>query len=288
MSLPVLCAWVLGLTACAGPSSDSAGEGPSEGVLRVLTYNVHGLPSLITGDDTVGRIGSIGPLLEEFPLIGLQEDFTPEGHEVLMEAVSHDVRPWFDATLEGRFYGSGLTLLSRAEQVGYHEQHYSDCHGVVDGASDCLASKGVQRVRLRLGPDAEIDVYNTHIEAGNGKSDEAVRGVQVSEVIQLIEAQSAGMALVLMGDFNLSGSDEVDAALTEKLLRDAGLQTLCDAVACGDPGRIDKILFRSGERVQLEARAWSVEERFVDEAGTALSDHEAIGGELHWSRVDGP
>ena len=286
MSMPIVTAWVLGLWACAGISEDTSAEGPTSGELTVLTYNVHGLPSLITGDDTPGRMGMIGPMLDNIPLVAIQEDFTEQGHAELMDAVTHPTRPWFDATLSGRFYGSGLTILSRAEQMEYTEQHYSSCNGLLDNANDCLASKGFQRARLRLGPDAHIDVYNTHLDAGNDAADDEARTVQVQELLLAIADASTDQAVLVMGDFNLSGSDPEDALLVEELISVAGLQDICDALDCEEPGRIDRILFRSGTELQLEALEWTVDHQFVDSSGAMLSDHNAIGGRLRWARKE--
>ena len=62
--------------ACSDPASKEVWE------LEVLTYNVHGLPSVVTGDDTEERIQQIAPLLSSYELIGLQEDFMEEQHEL--------------------------------------------------------------------------------------------------------------------------------------------------------------------------------------------------------------
>jgi endonuclease/exonuclease/phosphatase family metal-dependent hydrolase len=170
--------------------------------------------------------------------------------------------------------------------VEYSEQHYSACNGVLDDANDCLASKGFQRIRLRLGPDACIDVYNTHLEAGNGEADNEARAVQVEQLLLTVADASADQAIIIMGDFNLSGSDAEDVVLVEQLLTMAGVQDICDALDCEEPGRIDRILFRSGKELQLEAVDWRIENQFVDSSGEMLSDHNAIGGNLRWARVE--
>ena len=57
---------------------------PSNGTLTVLTYNIHGLPPEITNDDTAGRIQQIAPLLEEYELVGIQEDWMTDNREPLL------------------------------------------------------------------------------------------------------------------------------------------------------------------------------------------------------------
>ena len=41
----------------------------------------------------------------------------------------------------------------------------------------------------------------------------------------------------------------------------------CEAVGCPEPGRIDRLLFRSGGGLQLTALAWAQENRFEDALG---------------------
>ena len=56
------------LLACANDPSTA-------GTFTALTYNVHGLPPEITGDDTTARIEAIASLFGEFDVVGIQEDF---------------------------------------------------------------------------------------------------------------------------------------------------------------------------------------------------------------------
>ena len=51
----------------------------------------------------------------------------------------------------------------------------------------------------------------------------------------------------------------------------------------GAPENIDRILYRSGSSVQLEAASYQIAPEFVDAAGTPLSDHEAVHVEMNWT-----
>ena len=271
------------LIACTGGSADDSASLPASGDFSALSYNVHGLPEAVTGDDTAGRIAQIAPLLEPFDLIGLQEDWDADNHAVLDAAVSHETREYFDEKVEeGRYYGSGLALFARWPETALLEQHYSTCSGLLDGASDCLASKGFVALRLRLG-QGELDVYNTHMEAGGGEEDDVARAVHVDELLAAMAGFSAGRAILFMGDTNLHGDDPEDAPLIAKLMEGAGLLDGCEAVGCEDPGRIDKMLFRDGEGVSLSPTSWEVAPGFVDEQGVDLSDHEPIHMDWSWA-----
>ena len=91
---------------------------PTQGSFSVLSYNVHGLPSVITGDDTPDRMLQIAPLLIEHDLIGLQEDFDDANHQALVADAPHAFQERFSAEVEdSRAYGSGLGVLSMMEIV---------------------------------------------------------------------------------------------------------------------------------------------------------------------------
>ena len=278
----------LGCGLCVVGLGCSQVEDPSalQGEFDALTYNVHGLPSQITGDDTPGRMVQIAPLLEAFDVIGLQEDFDDNNHEVLVSDASFDTKLWFSETVEeDRVYGSGLSVLARQPLVeGLHE-HYTDCNGVFDGASDCLASKGFQVVRLQVGPEADqtLDVYNTHLEAGNGLEDDRARTAHVTQLLAALSGFSEGRAVLFLADTNLKDSDPEDLIEITRLLEQANLVELCVEVGCPEPGRIDRLLYRSSPSLSLTGVDWWVDERFEDSEGGPLSDHDPIAGRFGWT-----
>ncbi len=264
------------------PDGDPPPPPPTEGELSILTYNVHGLPPELTGDDTTARTEQNAPLLGDYAIAGLQEDFIPENHAILAQASPHATQRVFDDVLEGRYYGSGLAIFADFEETDHHHEHYDQCVGVFDHSSDCLASKGFQRLRIDLGGGAELDLYNTHLEAGGGDEDIAARQSHVEQLLAAMLDQSAGQAVLFMGDTNLHGDDEVDVAALAILTEGAGLVDACDALGCPEPGRIDRFLFRSGDDLVIEPTDWGVEEHFVDADGDPLSDHEAISARFGW------
>ncbi len=272
----------LALWACAG---DTEPEVPTEGVLSTLTYNVHGLPSELTGDDTPARMDAIAPLLAEFDLIGLQEDFDSDLHEALTSALDHESRLWFDELLPERFYGSGLASLGRLETAESWTEHYDACHGVLEGASDCLASKGFSVLRLVLGGAATVDLYNTHLEAGSGDEDLAARASHVDQVLTSLTGASAGQAVIFVGDFNLhEDRDEPDRELYDQLIEEGGLSDACQTVSCPET-RIDKFLYRSGSAVALTPTSWANRTDDFQLDGEPLSDHDPLAADFAWEAV---
>lgn len=274
---------------CTSPSTvkdTAAAEGPTSGTLRVLTYNVAGLPDGLSGaeGDLLDRMPAIQALLSDYDLVGLQEDFDEDGHAALTEGTTHAEVRWFSATLtDERVYGAGLSLLLPEVSVDYREEHYTECNGVLDGSSDCLASKGFQTSTLRLGGQS-LDVLNTHHEAGGGEADEAARRSQVEQVLAAVDAHSADHALIMTGDFNLRPSDPKDVEPLA-LYDDAGLLRACDLVGCPEPDHIDQIRVRSSSTLSLEVLEWARHEQFVSTTGVDLSDHPAISAVIAWESL---
>ena len=276
--------WILLFVACQSNPPDPVSEVPTEGSLRLLTYNVAGLPDGLSSADGDGidRMTQIRPLLNDFDVVGLQEDFIEENH-VIVTDTTHDTVKWFDSLNDwGKpFLGSGLSMLSRdLVVVDYFEEHYTACHGVLDGASDCLASKGFQVLRVQVG-EHEIDLYNTHHEAGGGAEDDAARSTQVDQVLPAL-GQLAGRAVLFMGDSNLRWSDPEDADDLQRYA-DIGLIDACDATNCPEGDHID--------RFHRAPRMWPWRYRLVarhhlcGQRRRRLSDHPAIGVTLSWSTL---
>jgi len=253
------------------------------GTLEVLSYNVHGLPGFVTGDDTLGRLRQISPRLEAFDVVGLQEDFLDEGHSLLLAQADHPFRRRFASKLPQRVYGSGLTTLARSKVLVTREVHFTTFHGVVGAGADGLASKGFQITRLELTTGVELDIYNSHLDAGGGPADSRARASQVAQITSAIQTFSAGRAVLFLGDTNLKARKVGDAATLARWLEVTGLRCACLTTRETCCGRIDRVLLRSGVGLRLEATAWKVLD-YHDPKGQALSDHAPIQVQLRWRR----
>ena len=258
---------ILGLSLANCPSVKTPPTEETSGTFHALTYNVHGLPDLITGDDTLARQEQIGPLLNGFDLVAMQEDFQDEGHEILASASNHPTQERFEYAFPDRAYGPGLAIFTRFEVIEHFKEHFEVCHGFLDHSSDCLASKGFHMIRFRLADNAEIDVYNSHFEAGGSQEDYAARESHVDQVIAAMKEHSQGRAILFLGDTNLHGDDEVETVILERWLNTVELSDACEAVSCAEPGRIDRILFRSGDNLTIAISAkiqWTTRTQAVE------------------------
>jgi endonuclease/exonuclease/phosphatase family metal-dependent hydrolase len=258
---------------------------PASGELSVLTYNVHGLPPEITGDDTAGRMELIAPLLPQYDILGLQEDWDEENSVTLRSECDHETNERFSEKLNtDRAYGAGVDVLARFPTVDVFKEHYTTCYGTLDGASDCLASKGLLGVRIALAEGVELDVYTTHFEAGGGPDDDASRANHVEQLIDALSTWSDGRAVLFTGDTNLDlGDPDDDPHLTRLLSDETGLLDACLETGCPDETHIDRIWYRGSDTLELTATAWADSPDFYDASGVPLSDHPAITAVLSWS-----
>lgn len=320
--LAVLAVVALG---CAAPPSDPGSppttlqplpEPPAS--FTVLSYNVAGLPQEISKERPGVHLPLISPLLEAYDVVLTQEDFDWWVPVLsLLDFANYHIRlraqttfPYrsdrhpgpeavgVDASSRGLAVGDGIGLMSRFPLAGIEPHPWTECYGGIlpdGGASDCLAMKGFRVARMTLGDGAEVDVYSLHGEAGNTARDQELQAQDFEELAAFVTSHSAGRAVILAGDTNLhtdlvhpDGNDGADIAIWSQFLAATGLTDSCDAVGCADTGRIDKIAYRSGGGVELEATAHDVPAaRFTAPTGEDLSDHDPVVVTFSWDRAAG-
>lgn len=276
--------------------------GPADNELLALTYNVAGLPEGLSASMPSLFTPMIGPLLNDYGLVLLQESWkTPEVnplaplrgyHEILEEASDHDykseaaLQPFgTDPDRPTALLSDGLNRFSNYEFDEVQREAWATC---VDTASDCLAFKGFSVARTTFAEGLEVDVYNLHMEAGRSEADDEARSAGIDQLLDFMQDYSEERAVIVGGDFNLHTEDEPDASLFARLLAQAELDDVCERLDCDRPGSIDKFLFRSSDEVSLEARSWRAEtDIFVSEGGEPLSDHDPIAVRFAFSAPDG-
>ena len=255
-------------------------KGGRTGSLTVLTYNIAGLPELISQSHPERNVPIIGPKLDLYDLVLVQEDFAY--HDELYEAVSLPVRSAYSERGE-RLYGSGLTLLSRLRFEPLAQVRWEACHGdLLRGAGDCLADKGFSYTQLELSEETSVDVYNLHADAGSSSLDRTARSSNFEQLAAFIVQKSAGRALIVAGDTNLDYRAADDALVLSRFLERTGLQDAGQVVGSEATG-VDRIFFRSASGLQLIPVRAGEDERFTDGSGEPLSDHPAVFAEFRWT-----
>lgn len=243
-------------------------QAPNQRSLRVVTYNVAGLPEGISASHPLRNLPLIGARLHEFDLALIQEDFAygPLLRKGLK--LPYASRPFERG--ERYDFGDGLSQFAKHAFGEPERTPWATCHGITGFYFDCLTPKGVSFTRLRLTADDHVDVYNLHMDAGRSPGDRAAREAQLQQLTRLVLSRSAGRAVLLGGDFNL-GATETESLRTFE--RETGLRDACSQLGCPEPHRIDRILSRSSPHVRLIPRRWRADRSFVDPNGRALSDH---------------
>ncbi len=259
--------------------------GPRHGEFEVLTYNVAGLPEPFSKSQPATYTPLMSPLLNAYDLVLVQEDFSY--HSQLAADATHPYQSEHKQP-EYKLVGDGLNRFSEFRFGELQRTEWVTCSGTLTtgNGTDCGAEKGFSVATTWLDEEIEVDVYNLHMDAGGDPEDYDARLAQVEQVLAVIADRSAGRAVIVAGDTNLKLTRTVDdAGLLAHFVSEAGLTDACRAVECGEE-RIDRILYRSSDDLNIQATAWKVDHSFVNDAGDDLSDHEAVAVTLIWRERD--
>ncbi len=270
----------LALLACLGSPVAQAEENatPRHGRVRLLTYNVAGLPEGMSLSHPVANLPVIGKLLNRYDLAVVQEDFAYP--ELLRKNVKLPFRSPGFTRGEALHFGDGLSQFGRLPFSETRRRPWRACNGIVDAYFDCLTPKGLAMIRVELAPGVFVDVYDVHLDAGASAGDVNARSGQLAQLVAAIQEMSGERAALVGGDFNLT---EAERSSFYALGASVGLVDVCARLRCAEPWRLDRWLFRSSPALRLQARSWRVDRSFHDVGTRPLSDHLAVAVELDWA-----
>ncbi|MET8770774.1 jacalin-like lectin [Streptomyces sp. NPDC004658] len=278
--LGILAAGALTLAGLTASTGTAQAAGP--GSFSVLTYNVAGLPEGLSSSHPATNTPLISPRLAGYDIVNVQEDFNY--HAALYAGDDH---PYRTATSGGAGIGDGLNTLSRYPFEDFERVRWKDCTG-----TNCLTPKGFTLARVRLAEGVYVDLYNAHPNADDTDDALAARRANIAQLSAFIQANSAGNAVIVMGDTNARytrSGDNIRTLVTDNGLTDAWVRLvkggsapaqgadplLCPASAPPDDCEVvDKVLYRGSDLVSLTATRYHDEwATFLDAAGGNLSDH---------------
>jgi endonuclease/exonuclease/phosphatase family metal-dependent hydrolase len=281
------------LALTAFPNAAAAQQPAQTGDLSVLSYNIAGLPLGIGDGDPETNTPIIGSRLGSYDIVHVQEDFNY--HAALYAADDH---PHRTPTSGGVPFGDGLNTLSDVPFEDFERVKWNDCSS---GSGDCITPKGFTFMRARLADGVWVDLYNLHTDAGSEAGDIAAREKNLAQVSAFMNSHSAGNAVIVYGDTNTryTRGDGIAEFAAGNGLTDAWVEQIRggDAPNEGDPALVcddatvsancevvDKILYRSGDHVRLDAGQYRNDHAaFRDGAGKNLSDHYPIAVDFSWS-----
>ena len=288
-----LCVLLCLLLAAACLPAAFAADAPATGTLRMLAYNVSGIP--LVGDfqgsvftTTNDRAKKIGTLLNgtDVDFISVEEDFN--GHEHL--AAQMERYPFRSCTSGGLVQGQGLNAFS-AHPLYNIERVKWDCeYGTVSGSADALANKGFLYSLMELQKGVYIHVITVHCDAGYEPLSVRARSSNFRQLAAYINDNlNDGRALIVQGDFNFKFKRALRDDLVGNLLAPTGLKDVWAELSnngltdVGDPAfrtdvagdDLDRVLYRSGKNVTLTPTEKSVPP-LLGENGERYTDHNPM------------
>lgn len=267
---------------CAAASERALAPKPAAVELRVLSYNIQGLPN---DDDAFHeRYAKIGKKLYERrqdgtapQLVAIQEAFHPRTDELVAESGY----PYYRYGARGTSHSplpSGLIILSEYPIESAATVDFARCVGW-----DCWANKGAVLARVRVpGLPAPLELIDTHMNAGRDDAELAIRRSQVVELLDFMRARRVpGAPYIFPGDFNFRRGEIDYAEFSAGAGSNAAESCLARHGQCaGDDAamllrEVDHQFFGSSDRVSL--RPIRAEQSFKElEDGRPLSDHRGL------------
>ncbi len=175
-------------------------------------------------------------------------------------------------------YGAGISIFVRESLAladDIDREPFGFCHGWFGANGDCWASKGYQRVGIRTPSGAEVDLYNTHLEAGSSDHAAQIRGQQLDILARAIEARPKTRAVIIGADLNAAFNRVGDRDTLMEFRRRLELQDSGAGPELSYWRERDSILHRDGTATVLRGEQAGEALEFVDR-DRALSDHPAI------------
>ncbi|QOV34734.1 endonuclease [Streptomyces ferrugineus] len=269
---------VTGLTATAATPATAA----TSGSFNVLTYNIAGLPLGLGDSDPETNTPLIGQRLAPYDIVNVQEDFNYHA-----SLYANDTHPHRTATSGGAAFGDGLNTLSDHSFEDFQRVKWNQCTG-----TNCLTPKGFSLARVRLAEGVFVDLYNVHTNADSDDAALAARRANIEQLSDFIQANSAGNAVIVMGDTNTRytrAGDNIRTLVSDNGLKDPWVDlvkggtppaqgsdpVLCDnAAPANDCEVVDKVLYRGSNLVSLNATRYNNDwKSFLRSDGKHLSDH---------------
>ncbi|BAV07832.1 jacalin-like lectin [Filimonas lacunae] len=255
----------------------------TNGNFNVLTYNVAGLPQILSSASTPrdSSTSQIGRLINNYDIVHVQEDFNY--HAYLYD--KGNAHPYRSTTSGGAGIGDGLNSLSYFPMTDFTRVTWNTRIN-----ENALTPKGFTYCRYRIAEGVYVDVYNMHTNAESDDASIAARADNLLQLSNFIAANSKGNAVIVMGDSNgrytrdnnlrllLNVNGMTDPWI--ELVRSGSIPALgSDAIVCDFPAItnnceiVDKIYYRGSKFIQLSAADYNVVTSFVNAAGQQLSDH---------------
>ena len=220
--------------------------------LRILSYNIYGLNPILTKDKSSERIKSIFLESEKYDIIFFQENWYYQtliteilnDHKVIIAQKTNFIRK----KNPKRSSGLNLAVLNNINIDYFEENLFSECNGYLSSYNDCLASKGF--IYSLISKDSyKINLYVTHLDAGNGSEDILARDIQLKELSEHINNINNNYAIIVSGDFNIDYYQSIE--IIDQFTKKNNLNILRWDNITNTDEMIDYVFYRSGENHKM-------------------------------------
>lgn len=269
-----------------------------EGSFNILSYNVGGLPEIISSSTPSKYTKLISPKLNDYDVINVQEDFGY--NDDLISQLEIPYRTEFTGNVP---LGNGLMTFSKFPLYMSTNVKWKDTHGIIVDGADQMIPKGFCYSSIEIKPGYFIDIFNIHTDADCDEESMAARRSNMAQLAEYINKVSTGKAVIVFGDTNSrytrEGDDFYESLLKPCNLKDAWIENVMngeippkgDSRMVDELGQlgevVDKIWYRSGKNVQINAATFKVLfTEFTDSEGNQLSDHYPITSKIDYKLID--
>lgn len=264
------------------------------GDFSMLTYNIAGLPFPLSSAMLPRFLYTkeIGKRLNNFSVSNVQEDFSYHEFLIKKSRMPSQTPPSPPTLLWpiGVPFSDGLNSLAVFKVKRLDRQTWFQCD-----ADNCLTPKGFSYSQLQLPGGNTMDLYNLHANTGGG----VLTNANLRQLANYILQNSAGRAVIVTGDFNALYSEDQAGLLDfagSTGLTDAWVEVehgpttppfAPDCMVGNECELLDKIFYRSGTGVTLQATAYSNEApNFNNSNGQPLSDHSPPAVAFHYETTN--
>ena len=202
---------------------------PKTGAVNVMTYNVSGIPVLgdyqgtqraLKGNARMAKIGEILNNESGCDMIGTQEDFSH--HDALAKAMPG--YPYQTFSSGNAPLGDGLSIFSKFPVYNVKHTKWNKSYGILSGATDRLAQKGILSSVIEICDGVYIDFYVLHADAGDDSNSAEARADNFRQLAELINSRTYDRAVIVVGDFNSTFDRNQVDNLFINLVKPAGLK----------------------------------------------------------------
>jgi endonuclease/exonuclease/phosphatase family metal-dependent hydrolase len=253
------------------------------GEFTALTYNVAGLPAILSSSVPEINTTPIGKLLNDYDIVHVQEDFCY--HDSLLLNARH---PYITTTLGCVPDGDGLNTFSKFSILNFQRIKWNDC-----ADADCYTPKGFSYSQIEIAPGITVDFYNAHVQAKTHPTAMAARRKNIIQFCAYVKEHSEGRPVIIMGDMNSRYTRDTIAAVLSLGFGDSWVQQIrngsvpefgapaltdCDANKnIPDCEKVDKIFYRSSTKVKLTPVAYQ-----LDDSRYYLNGNDSFPLSDHW------